>query len=291
MDVRSYDPALGRFNGIDPVVHYSQGTSVAFDNNPVFWADPSGADSIYNFDTQQYVINGKVVTEDEAMAYAKSGGNADGSNNNTSDEDCCGGADARVRSYTAEKMSKQDGSNYTDNYKELQKIEGDAAGIAAKEAVLLIAGEWATIKVFQAGKWIYRTVRTARLAKYSKRIGSIRNSLKIGKGRNIAYTEGSISGKAFSEVGVSGKALRNGTVGNPVNRLFSTSNVGGFSRAFDSEVKLLESFARQFSRNTSVKGVLKIVSERQFCGSCSNVVSQFQKMFPNVTVKIINGIK
>ncbi len=45
MDVRSYDPALGRFNGIDPVTHFSQGTSVAFDNNPIYFADPSGADA------------------------------------------------------------------------------------------------------------------------------------------------------------------------------------------------------------------------------------------------------
>jgi len=45
MAFRSYDPAIGRFNGIDPVTHYSMGTSVAFDNNPVFWADPSGANS------------------------------------------------------------------------------------------------------------------------------------------------------------------------------------------------------------------------------------------------------
>lgn len=45
MDLRSYDPAIGRFNGLDPVIHYSQGTSVAFDNNPIFWADPSGADA------------------------------------------------------------------------------------------------------------------------------------------------------------------------------------------------------------------------------------------------------
>ena len=46
MEFRTYDPAIGRFNGIDPVTHFSQGTSVAFDNNPVFWADPSGADGI-----------------------------------------------------------------------------------------------------------------------------------------------------------------------------------------------------------------------------------------------------
>lgn len=45
MDVRMYNPALGRFQGIDPVTHHSFGTSVAFDNNPIFWADPTGADA------------------------------------------------------------------------------------------------------------------------------------------------------------------------------------------------------------------------------------------------------
>jgi len=45
MDFRKYDPAIARFNGIDPITHYSMGTSVAFDNNPIYWADPSGADA------------------------------------------------------------------------------------------------------------------------------------------------------------------------------------------------------------------------------------------------------
>ncbi|PRX57196.1 DUF6443 domain-containing protein [Flagellimonas meridianipacifica] len=45
MDLRQYDPTIGRFIAIDPVVHYGQSTYTAFDNNPAFWADPSGADS------------------------------------------------------------------------------------------------------------------------------------------------------------------------------------------------------------------------------------------------------
>lgn len=45
MDVRSYDPAIGRFTGNDPVVHHDFSPYQAFDNNPVFWSDPSGADS------------------------------------------------------------------------------------------------------------------------------------------------------------------------------------------------------------------------------------------------------
>jgi len=45
MTLRQYDPAIGRWNSIDPVTHLEYSTYSAFDNNPVFWADPSGADS------------------------------------------------------------------------------------------------------------------------------------------------------------------------------------------------------------------------------------------------------
>ena len=48
MDMRDYDPAIARWTGIDPVVHFSQSTYNAFDGNPVFWADPSGADAYGN---------------------------------------------------------------------------------------------------------------------------------------------------------------------------------------------------------------------------------------------------
>ena len=176
-----------------------------------------------------------------------------------------------------------------DPYNPTEEDEAEAEGALGEALMMAIPMRW----VFKGGKWVYSGIRAYRLAKYSKRINSIRKSLKIGRGRNIAYTEGTIAGKRFSEIGISGKAVRNGTVGNPdpVNRFFQTFDVGGYSRALDSEIKLLESFARQYSNNTNIKGVLKIVSERQFCGSCSNVVGQFQKMFPNVSVRIINGVK
>jgi RHS repeat-associated protein len=44
MDMRDYDPAIGRWTGIDPVTHFSQSPYCAFDNNPALIADPSGAD-------------------------------------------------------------------------------------------------------------------------------------------------------------------------------------------------------------------------------------------------------
>lgn len=48
MDMRQYDPAIARWVVLDPVIHHSMSPYNAFDNNPVFWADPSGADSIFD---------------------------------------------------------------------------------------------------------------------------------------------------------------------------------------------------------------------------------------------------
>ena len=46
MDMRQYDPAIARWVVQDPVVHHNYSPYSAFDNNPVFYADPSGADSV-----------------------------------------------------------------------------------------------------------------------------------------------------------------------------------------------------------------------------------------------------
>ena len=43
MDMRQYDPAIARWVVMDPVIHHSMSPYSAFDNNPVFWTDPSGA--------------------------------------------------------------------------------------------------------------------------------------------------------------------------------------------------------------------------------------------------------
>ncbi|WP_167571769.1 DUF6443 domain-containing protein [Aquimarina algiphila] len=45
MDVRQYDPAIARWVAIDPVTHHSMSTYTAFDNNPIYWTDPSGANA------------------------------------------------------------------------------------------------------------------------------------------------------------------------------------------------------------------------------------------------------
>ncbi len=45
MPLRSYDPTTARWNRQDPVVHHGLSTYNAFDNNPIYYADPSGGNS------------------------------------------------------------------------------------------------------------------------------------------------------------------------------------------------------------------------------------------------------
>jgi hypothetical protein len=74
MDMRQYDPAIARWVVQDPVVHHDMSPYNAFDNNPVFWADPSGADAVYNWEehdrgnTGVYTRNGNEVSFEDALA-------------------------------------------------------------------------------------------------------------------------------------------------------------------------------------------------------------------------------
>ncbi|WP_299362482.1 RHS repeat-associated core domain-containing protein [Winogradskyella sp.] len=77
MDMRQYDPAIARWTSIDPVVHHEYSTYSAFDSNPVFWADPSGADSQVhwegNLETTTY--EERMKSKKENVGKAKSGNN------------------------------------------------------------------------------------------------------------------------------------------------------------------------------------------------------------------------
>lgn len=42
MDWRHYDPAIARWVCTDPVIHHSTSPYSAFENNPLYWSDPSG---------------------------------------------------------------------------------------------------------------------------------------------------------------------------------------------------------------------------------------------------------
>jgi RHS repeat-associated protein len=85
MDMRQYDPAIARWVVQDPVVHHSMSPYNAFDNNPVFWADPSGADAencaTCDSHGRQTIVNGKYIPVSERTKSSGIEDNGDGKYN------------------------------------------------------------------------------------------------------------------------------------------------------------------------------------------------------------------
>ena len=78
MPLRSYDPAIARWNRIDPVVHHGLSPYNAFDNNPVFYADPSGGNSQTHYMDNEIFNEGRHVGVQERRNREVMGGHGYG---------------------------------------------------------------------------------------------------------------------------------------------------------------------------------------------------------------------
>jgi len=92
------------------------------------------------------------------------------------------------------------------------------------------------------------------------------------------------------------KQLELGFVGKTTETFASTSvpNVAGelIHRGPDSEAKILNNIAEKLGENTSAKGSVTLLTEREPCTSCSNIIEKFQAKYPNISLKIMdnNGV-
>ncbi len=92
MDLRQYDPAIARWTVMDPIIHHSMSPYNAFDNNPVYWADPSGGNSIssalsnlfswenrfhYNWDSGTYSMFGNELSSNAVASLLETARNTD----------------------------------------------------------------------------------------------------------------------------------------------------------------------------------------------------------------------
>jgi hypothetical protein len=114
----------------------------------------------------------------------------------------------------------------------------------------------------------------------------VRSSLPLS-GRNVAVAEVNVNGQSQMLTGISGKASPAGTVPAPEDPLFTTKPSGAMTRAYDSEVKILESVAKGLP--SDAQGTISLYSERPPCSSCEGVIQQFQQRFPGINVIVTHG--
>jgi RHS repeat-associated protein len=117
---------------------------------------------------------------------------------------------------------------------------------------------------------------------------ALRTTYNVSAKRALGYASFEIEGSTGFLVGVNGQSARAGTVEVPSARLFQTMEVGGFTRAFDAEVKILERIGQGIS-NPQARGAINLFVDRPVCASCGGVINQFRTRFPNVdvTVKVV----
>ena len=123
---------------------------------------------------------------------------------------------------------------------------------------------------------------------------------KTGKPQsgNLGYLEDNIQGVALDKnkmwESVSLDRARNET--HIFDAIEATGSSGTWLRITDSEYRMLNDLAKKLKavkggKYLDVTGTLKIVSENPYCTSCQGVIQQFSEMFPNIEIKLIDGIR
>ncbi|MFE1745809.1 deaminase domain-containing protein [Coleofasciculus sp. H7-2] len=130
----------------------------------------------------------------------------------------------------------------------------------------------------------------ANPAESLNRVDQVRQQLKVSPFKNIAFADFQIDGDSGELIAISGQSNRSGTVGLLQEPLFETFEVPpGHSRGYDSEYKLLEELASRYAQTPEVEGIINLFTERPPCDSCSNVIQQFRRRFPNIILTVNYG--
>lgn len=72
---------------------------------------------------------------------------------------------------------------------------------------------------------------------------------------------------------------------NSNDRIFSTYEEVGYPRYHDTEAKILEDIASNI-KNSNMAGNIDLYTELPACQSCTNVIMEFRRMFPNIRLNV-----
>lgn len=140
-----------------------------------------------------------------------------------------------------------------------------------------------------------------RLAKLSEMQDVARNMVAAArmaglakKGSNLAAISLETDRVSIAAVAAAGQRTKHGLVAsvgsaNNPQRFISRTTGGDNPRLFDSEFKLLNYAANALGPPSDVAGTLRLHSELPVCRSCSSVISDFQRAYPNIRVSVTEG--
>ncbi|SFJ92485.1 MULTISPECIES: deaminase domain-containing protein [unclassified Bacillus (in: firmicutes)] len=141
-----------------------------------------------------------------------------------------------------------------------------------------------------------------KVESFQRRAQAIRDTLpnKYKNYGNVAVADVNISGlksefKAHSRIHKENDGGFSSVVGEgqfpakSVNQKGELDGEGAFLRANDTERKILEDIAQQLGDNKTVKGTIDLFTELPACGSCTDIIMQFRKEYPNIKLNVYSG--
>lgn len=92
----------------------------------------------------------------------------------------------------------------------------------------------------------------------------------------------------------SGNPNLNGFSFKPENPVFNATkapdNKGDvFVRDTDTEYKILNDLAGKIGDNPNATGKVKLFTEKDTCGSCNNIITQFKEKYPKIEIEVIHN--
>ncbi|MGW9574283.1 deaminase domain-containing protein, partial [Paenibacillus terrae] len=134
---------------------------------------------------------------------------------------------------------------------------------------------------------INREFRTATQAD-SELIDQLRSKYTAGKTRNVAAAKGEIGDDIIDLESVSGKFtdkdhFNKGNFKPPQPEEYKYQGpIPEYTN--HTEQKIVEYLRNKYKDYPNIKGQFEIISERPYCDNCIDLVDQFQRDFPNITV-------
>jgi hypothetical protein len=134
-----------------------------------------------------------------------------------------------------------------------------------------------------------------KVENFQNRIGNIRNKMpnsKLKNQGNMAIADVKIEDlpdefiahSKIHEPSSKGADLKNFSPV-PENRIFKSYTIDKFPRYNDTEVKILEDIASKI-KDPNISGKIDLYTELPACQSCTNVILEFRKKFPNIELNI-----
>lgn len=71
-------------------------------------------------------------------------------------------------------------------------------------------------------------------------------------------------------------------------KVFTTYQDVGYPRLHDTEAKILEDIASKIN-DDSMSGAINLYTELPACQSCTNVIFEFKRKFPNIRLEVYSG--